>query len=216
MRAVLIRLLFTVIFLLFDVGCLQAQVVSGDYDSLLIGVDPAGGTITGYYANFAGLDESTGKPRFSCIFFLKGSMKGPPPYTIDTWFPADKTPKDLITGSLTPVESDGAAALKIKLPKEHGGCWNVEHFADDDGASFQLEAPGKWKTIRVVSAQRAYFHDDASESKKRKAYAVKGNPLRVYESRPGWVYAEFGNPDGKTTAGWIKESELFPADRPAR
>jgi len=52
MRAVLIRLLFTVIFLLFDVGCLQAQVVSGDYDSLLIGVDPAGGTITGYYANF--------------------------------------------------------------------------------------------------------------------------------------------------------------------
>jgi hypothetical protein len=52
MRAVLIRLLVTVIFLLFDVGCLQAQVVSGDYDSLLIGVDPAGGTITGYYANF--------------------------------------------------------------------------------------------------------------------------------------------------------------------
>ncbi len=140
-QAVLIRLLVMVIFLLFHVVVVQAQVVSGDYDSLLIGVDPAGGTITGYYANFTGLDESTGKPLFNCIFFLKGSMKGPPPYTIDTWFPADKTRKDLITGSLTPVESDGAAALKIKLPKEHGGCWNVEHFADDDGASFQTRGP---------------------------------------------------------------------------
>lgn len=212
----LIRVLVLATFLLFDVGCLQAQVVSGDYEGLLIGVDPSSGTVTGYYENFTGFDQATGKPRFSCIFYLRGSTNGSPPYTIDTWFPADKKREDVITGSLTTAESNGTAVLKIKLPKEHGGCWNVQHFADDDGASFQHDATGKWVAIRVVSAQKAHFRDDADDTKKRKAYAVKGDPIRVYESRPGWVYAGFRTPDGKTTTGWIREAELFPADPPAR
>jgi hypothetical protein len=215
MRVVLVRLLFVMILLLSGVDLLQAQVVSGDYEGLLIGVDTSGGTITGYYESFSGLDEATGKPRFSCIFYLKGSMNGPPPYTIDTWFPADKTRKNLVTGSLTPEESEGVAVLKIKLPKEHGGCWNVEHFADGGGVSFRLEDPGKWVNVRVVSAPRAYFHDDAADAKKRKAYVIKGNPLRIFETRPGWVYAGF-TAEGKTTAGWIKETDLFSTDPPAK
>lgn len=209
------RLLVAVIFLLSGVGHLQAQVVSGDYEGLLIGVDPSAGIVTGYYENFTGFDQASGKPRFSCIFYLKGSIKGTPPYTIDTWFPADRTRENLITGSLTPAKSDGTEALKIKLPTEHGGCWNVQHFADDGGASFQLDVPGKWVAIRVVSAKRAYFYDDAAGTKKRKAYVIRGNPLRVSQSKPGWVYAEFAA-DGKTTTGWIKEADLFSSDLPAK
>ena len=210
-----IRLLVVVIVLLSGVGSLRAQVVSGDYEGLLIGVDPSAGIITGYYENFTGFDETTGKPRFSCIFYLKGAIRGAPPYTVDTWFPADKTRENLITGSLTPAKSDGKAALNIKLPSEHGGCWNVQHFADGDGASFQLDVPAKWVTIRVVSAKRAYFYDDEAGTKRRNAYVIKGNPLRVYQSKPGWVYAEF-TADGKTTAGWIKEAELFSSDPPVK
>jgi hypothetical protein len=37
-----------------------------------------------------------------------------------------------------------------------------------------------------------------------------------YKSRPDWMYAGYTSPDGKTTTGWLREAELFPADRPAK
>jgi hypothetical protein len=211
-----LRLIVPVFFVLFNVGQLWAQVASGDYEGLLIGIDPKSGSITGYYENFTGLDEASGKPRFSCIFYLKGSMEGAPPYKIETWFPADKTRKDLISGTLAPAQADGTASLQVELKQEHGGCWNVQHFADKGGASFQLDTPGKWLAIRIVSAPKSYFHDDASDSKKRKAYVVRGNPIRVYDTKPGWVNAEYAAEGGKTTSGWIKDADLYPADPPAR
>jgi hypothetical protein len=200
---------------LFGAGSLGAQIVSGDYEELLIGADPKTGTVTGYYENFTGFDQSTGAPRFSCIFFLRGSMQGAPPFEIETWFPADKTRENLIQGTLNPAQTDGSASMKIKLEKEHGGCPNVQKFAEKGGAEFRLDNPGKWFAIRVVSAAKSHFHDEASDAKKRKAYVIKGNPVRVYDMKPGWVFAEY-RAEGKTTSGWIREADLFPAESPSR
>ncbi|MBF0551947.1 MAG: hypothetical protein HQK60_15610 [Deltaproteobacteria bacterium] len=211
----LLRSIGLVLFLLVNVGQLQAQVASGDYEGLLIGIDPAKGTITGYYENYTGLDEASGQPLFSCIFYLRGSMKGAAPYKIQTWFPADKTPDNLIAGELTPAPVEVPVSLKIKLDQEHGGCWNVQHFAKTGGADFPLNVPGKWLAIRVVSARKAPFYAEADDGKKRKAYVVRGNPIKVYKSKPGWVFAEY-TAEGKTTSGWIKEIDLFSADPPAR
>lgn len=210
----LLRLILMALFLMLSAVPLAAQVSSGDYEELVIGVDSTGKTITGYFESRTG-GGSGGGPGFSCIFYLKGSMKGEPPYKIETWFPTDKTRKNLISGTLAPVQVDGVASLKIELKSEHGGCANVQQFAGQDGALFGLDAPGKWQSIRVVSAVKTHFYDEASDAKKRKAYLVRGNPIRVYESRPGWVRAEY-KADEKTTSGWIKENDLFPADPPAQ
>ncbi|MBF0526001.1 MAG: hypothetical protein HQK56_13000 [Deltaproteobacteria bacterium] len=210
-----LRLIVLVLFFLLNVGQLQAQVSSGDYEGLLIGINPADGTITGYYENYTGLDQASGQPLFSCIFYLRGSMKGAGPYKIETWFPDDKTRANLITGRLTPAPAGGAVSLRIKLEQEHGGCWNVQHFAEEGGAAFSLNVPGKWLAIRVVSAQKAHFYAEPVDGKKRKAYVVRGNPIRIYESKPGWVHAEY-TAEGKNTSGWIKEIDLFSADQPAR
>jgi len=39
--------------------------------------------------------------------------------------------------------------VKIKLPTEHGGCWNVEHFADEP-VVFTLAKPTKWVQINYI------------------------------------------------------------------
>jgi hypothetical protein len=64
------RLRLLVLFLLLGTGQVWAQVSSGDYEGLLIGTDPANRIITGYYENYTGFDETSGKPLFSCIFYL--------------------------------------------------------------------------------------------------------------------------------------------------
>ena len=209
------RLRLIVLFLLLGTGQVWAQVSSGDYEGLLIGADPTNRIITGYYENYTGLDETTGKPLFSCIFYVRGTMEGNPPYKIETWFPADKTRGGLITGKLTPEQTDGAASLRMELEAEHGGCFNVQHFADQGGAAFLLDVPGKWRAIRVIAAPRAYFHGEPADGKKRKAYVVRGNPIKVFDYKPGWVYAEY-SAEEKTTTGWFKESDLFSAEPPAQ
>ncbi len=208
-------LLSMALFLLLNAGQVQAQVSSGDYEGLLIGADTANRIITGYYESYTGLDETSGKPLFNCIFYLRGRTEGDPPYKIETWFPADKTRRHLITGTLTPEQKDGKTSMRIGLKTEHGGCWNVQHFADQGGALFLLDAPGKWRAIGVVSAPRAYFNSEPAEGKERKAYVVKGNPVRIFESKPGWVYAEY-SAEGKTTTGWLKESDLYSTEPPAQ
>jgi hypothetical protein len=201
--------------LLLNAGQAWAQVSSGDYEGLLIGADPAGKVITGYFENYTGLDETSGEPLFSCVFFLGGTIEGDPPYKIETWFPADKTRDHLIAGTLTPGEKEGTTSLRIKLQAEHGGCWNVQHFADADGSTFLLDSPGKWREIRVVAARRAYFYSEPADGKKRKAYVIMGNPIKVFDSKPGWVYAEYSL-EGKATTGWLKDSDLFSTHPPAK
>jgi hypothetical protein len=206
---------FMLLFLFLSAGQVWAQVSSGDYEGLLIGADPSSKIITGYYENFTGMDQASGKPLFSCIFYLRGTMEGDPPYKIETWFPGDKTRSHLIAGTLIPEQTDGTSSLRIGLKTEHGGCWNVQHFADKEGAVFSLDASGKWSAIRVISSAKAYFHSEPADAKKRKAYVVRGNPVRILESKPGWVNAEY-SAEGKTTTGWLKEPDLFSAEPPAR
>ena len=142
-------------------------------------------------------------------------MEGNPPYKIETWFPADKTRSDLIAGTLTPEQTGGTTSLRLELKAEHGGCWNVQHFADQGGAAFLLDVPGKWRAIRVIASSRAYFHGGPADGKKHKAYVVRGNPIKVLDYKTGWVYAEY-SAEEKTTTGWFKESDLFSTEPPAQ
>ncbi len=183
-----------------------APVRSGDYDGLLVGVSP-GGQVTAYF------ESSTGKGQFSCVFFGSGPVTGNK-HILDTWYPADRSPAEVIRGVLEDVAVGAQPGVRLTLEEEHGGCANVQRFASDP-ASFALTEPGGWIAVGVVAAARAYFHDEPSGQHPRKAFVVTGNPLRIYAARAGWVRAEYVSATGKRTQGWLKASELFSAASPA-
>lgn len=186
--------------------CLAAPVVSGDYGGFLVGVDRYG-SLTGYF------ESSTGRGQFSCIFFVSGKVGGSAD-RVDTWFPGDHDPQEVIHGVLEQVISDGKPAIRLKLEEEHGGCWNVQRFASDP-STFAVTEQGSWESVRIVASKKAYFYDDPSSPKPRKAYVVTGNALRVFETRDGWVRAEYVGPESQRTRGWVLERDLFSANSPA-
>lgn len=187
--------------------CAAAPTISGNYDGLLIGVDRQG-TVTGYF------ESSTGNGQFNCIFFFTGKL-GSSTTRVDSWFPGDRDPKEVISGTIAALVEEGMSAVRVTLKEEHGGCWNVQHFASEP-ASFKLTEEGAWQSVRVVSAKRSYFYNDSSGARARKAYVVQGNALRVFELQSGWVRAEYINPEGKRTQGWISERDLYLATSPAK
>ncbi len=202
----MLRLILALSFSLATAVSAAAPIVSGDYDGLLIGVDQQG-ILTGYF------ESSTGNGQFSCIFFFSGKFNGPTT-RMDSWFPADRDPKEVIPGTIEALANNGRNAIRVMLKEEHGGCWNVRHFASEP-TSFRLAEEGAWQAIRVVSAKKAYFYDDSSRTHPRKAYVVQGNALRVFEWQSGWVRVEYVSPERKSTRGWISERDLYSAQSPA-
>jgi hypothetical protein len=176
-------------------------VISGEYDSgLKLSFDSTIKKITGYFEDYSGHDEQTNNPRFSCIFYIEGTVTGPK-FTIKTFYPTGKK-DDLIQGTFEIVTNN---KVKIKLPKEHGGCWNVQHFSDKP-VSFTLEEGQKWIQIRYVEAAKTFFHDDKSKERLLKSYLVRGNLIFVEKIEGQWAYCTYvGN---KTTTGWLKLSDL--------
>ena len=107
--------------------------------------------------------------------------------------------------------------MSVHLKAEHGGCWNVQHFADPKPAAFDFDwKPGAWRGVRVVAAEKAYFHDTPDGGTRRKAFVVEGDALRVYETRADWVHVEYASGDRKAraTKGWIQAGDLYPDTPP--
>lgn len=174
-------------------------IVSGVYDeAMLIAVDPATHELTGYFR----MEGSP--PGFSCIFFLTGTLNGGAA-RIATYFPA--TPADdRIDGALT-IETPQRFA--VNLPREHGGCWNVEHFADKDlPAEFTLQAAHPWRAIAVVRSDKAYFFDSPASATHRRGYLVKGDGVGVRAAQGGWLQVDY--PGDTLTSGWIRQSDVYP------
>jgi hypothetical protein len=191
----------------------NAQAVSGESSGdLVVAVDRKTGILTGYYHSGTGYDESTGESMFSCIFYIRGRAVGKSPYRIDTWFPDRSKADPVIAGRIAFSRSGAQHKVTITLDEEHGGCWNVQRFADPGGASFELDRMGSWTAVRVVSAPRAYFHAKAQANTRRKAYVTTGDMIRVSPQVAGWVHADYVGDEGPITSGWIREADLFPAE----
>ena len=177
------------------------SIASGAYDNtLLIGVDPATGVVSGYFD----MDQGDTQPSFSCIFYFKGRLVGGAA-NIESYFPDD--PKgDLIHGVLT---AKGVAQVRLTLQTEHGGCAQVFHFADaDQPADFVLPSAIPWTSVRVVRAAKAYFYPAPAAAAHGRAYLVKGDGVGVRAAQPGWVQADFVG-DRRTSSGWLRETDLY-------
>ena len=191
----------TLLIIFLCISAFAQQILSGDYsDGLRLSYDSATKKVTGYFESYTGLDEKTGNARFSCIFYIEGIVTGKK-FAIKTYFPTEKS-NDLISGTMEIVTNK---QVTIKLPQEHGGCWNVEHFADEP-ANFTLEQNHKWQQVRYIDVARANFYSDSSDDKRMKSYIVKGDFVCVEKIEKDWAYCTyFGK---KITKGWMKVSEL--------
>lgn len=173
---------------------------SGSYnDAMLIGYDPATGVVSGYFDMQQG-----GTPSFSCVFYLSGKLAGGKA-AIATYFP--KSPKgDLIKGVLALTDS---THFSIGLADEHGGCGNLEPFAQTgDPATFDLATAHAWTSVAVVKSARAYFYASPGAAAHGKAYVVEGDGLGVRASKPGWLQVDYVD-GAKPITGWLPTSDVF-------
>jgi hypothetical protein len=158
--------------------------------------------VTGYFDSATGLDQGTGEPLFRCAFYLTGKLVGHRA-SITTWFPRDGGPT--IRGTLEVAEAlADRTTVSVGLESEHGGCWNVQRFADPQPAVFFRDAPGEWIGVRVVGASRARFYAEPDGPFVGKTYAVRGDLALVLARTSGWVRARVHE-----TVGWLREFELY-------
>lgn len=192
------KIIILFILILFSSVTFSQQIIqSGEYDnSLRMAYDSESKKITGYYENYTGWDEKTKAPRFSCIFYIEGTVSEQK-VKIKTYYPEDKN-EDTIEGHIEIVNNE---TIYIVLPEEHGGCWNVQHFADKPD-KFKLVKETNWIQIRYVDTEKCYFH----KSKKLKSFVIKGDIVYVEKIEGDWALCSyFGK---KTTKGWLKVADL--------
>lgn len=190
-------LLFT--FLLI-ISFVNAQIKSGIYEDVLkIAYNSENKTITGFYENYTGIDEFTGNPKFSCVFYFKGSLKNNS-FEIESNYITNLNEK--INGTIKIIDS---TTISIKLEQDHGGCWNVQNFSNEF-VEFKLTEKYIWKEIRYVIADKSYFYNEAKEESKRKSYLIKGDIFYIDRIDGDWVYGSFIGK--KITKGWMKKYTL--------
>ena len=195
------KLVVTFLILLFANVSSGQKLISGDYGyGMKLSFDASSNILTGYFENYTGLDEQTQNPKFSCIFYIEGKVTGKK-FSIKTYYPEDKK-DDMISGTIEIIDNK---TIKIKLPEEHGGCWNVQHFADNP-EEFTLDKKTNWTQIRYIDKPRSFFYKDQSNTNQTKIYLVKGDVVCIEKIENGKAFCTyFGK---KITKGWINISDL--------
>jgi len=182
-----------------------AQLRSGTYsDGLNIVFNHNNKSLKGYYYAEGGYDEKTQRALFSCGFYFLSTPVSSTTYNLKTFWPGDKS-ADTILGTLVLIDS---SSFNIKLNEEHGGCWNVFHFADSL-VKFELSEKKNWMDIRYVIEDKIYFRAAADEKQIQQAYLVKNDIVYIEKQIKDWVFCSYIGTE-KNTKGWLKLSELNP------
>lgn len=195
MRALLICIL---IFAGFTAD--RNEITSGEYNDLKIAFNAETKTITGFFEEYSGEDEKTKQPLFSCVFYFEGRLVNNKA-EIKSYFPLDKK-DDLIEGTLR-FENE---KVFLQLNKEHGGCWNVQHFADEE-VKFALTKKHDWLEIRFVEADKGYLYRNKNDNGiNRSSYLKKGDIVSIDKIDNDWLRCTYLCQYPIT--GWIKSESL--------
>lgn len=190
----------------------KGAIVSGNYDSLMIAVNSTG-ELTGYFNEGSGNDN--GHPRFTCTFFIAGEKQADGSYKVSTWYPADPL-DEVVTGTLKAVTNDGKPGVNLHLDAEHGGCWNVApRLKEAGGVDFDLDSPGKWEGIRMISPAKAYFFMSAEAGAPQKIFVVKNDAVSIISTKGDWAEVSFTSDSDRTTKGWMKRTNFYSIKPPA-
>ena len=187
--------------LLYPFKSSAQELISGSYQSALdVAYDPQSKVITAYYESCSGWDELTKDCRFSCSFYLIGKLEAKQAL-IQSYFPADRK-DDSIAGKIT---LQSAERFLIRLEAEHGGCANVQHFADDS-LVFQLYRPAPWIQIRWVQQEFAYFYSGPAAEKKKKTFLRKEQLVYIDKVKGKWVHVIAH--EKQHLSGWLRMEDL--------
>jgi hypothetical protein len=182
----------------------EQPVISGSYDGMLVAYDKTSNRITGYFNEYTGSEAS----RFSCIFYFSGKLNGGKA-DIVSYFPENPS-EDVIKGTLA---FQGKGTLEVRLQEEHGGCWNVRHFADPQPATFNLQdSHPTWVAIEIIKSKKAYFYAEPNEGARKRSYVVQGNAVAVIHRSADWLSVEYTDGNQMTT-GYIKKSDVYDLPR---
>lgn len=194
-------ILITIALFLMSNFLFGQTIESGEYEfGFKLAFDQKTKKLTGYFEDYTGWNEKTSRPIFSYIFYIEGQVTNNK-FVVLTYYPEDKK-EDAIKGE---IEIIGEKAIRIKLSSEHGGCWNVQHFADEP-VLFNMMKKTEWKQIKYVVTDKTYFYSEKLENKKLKAYLVKNDFVSIDRIEGNWAYCTFyGN---RITKGWIKTTDL--------
>lgn len=194
--------LLTTIFVALFANVLFAQTIkSGEYEfGLNLAFNNKTKRLTGYFENYTGWNQKTKAPMFSCIFYIEGIVNRNK-FDVLTYYPGDKT--DNTISGIIKILND--STVEIKLEKEHGGCWNVQHFSGEP-VKFKNENEKEWKEMKYVTANKTYFYAKKSLDAKQKAYVIKNDIVYVNKTAGDWTYCTFLGE--RITKGWIKTADL--------
>ncbi|MEY2978271.1 MAG: hypothetical protein ACO31I_04250 [Prochlorotrichaceae cyanobacterium] len=187
--------------------------VSGLYsETLQVGIDSTHNRITGYYTNSSGWDETLAAPRFVCQFYFSGEWQNDR-YHITSWHPDSD---HFIAGEVHFQEEDGTPTATLQLQEEHGGCWNVQHFADPGGVTVQLTQPTSWQALRLVSAHTAFIHTTPAGDTRTDLALPAGSVVGVLARDAGWTEVDLSESTESVpmSQGWLKTLALLPEHPP--
>lgn len=177
---------YQVFFFILNLG---AQIIPGDYDRLLVGVD--GDLITGHFA------DCTGECKFECNFFFEGIRK-PNGFRISAYAPDDR---ETIRGNAT----GNGKKLNLRLESLPGGCWNVAPELKEAGAELLLDQKADWLQIRML---RRKSHLRTRPGGPQTFPLEARQTVIVLKKQQGWFYAR--KPGAENAVGWLPESDLSP------
>lgn len=193
--------LFLLLSLLLPFTGYSQRPASGEYDyGINIAYDSSSKQLSGYFEGYLGWHEELKIPMFSCLFYFTGT------YEADTFSITSFEP-DTAAGEIIPgiMHFPGDDSFVIRLEKEHGGCWNVQHFADET-LRFTLQKRADWIQIKYITTEKAYFYKEPSVKSKTSSYLIQNNMFCIEKISGEWAYGTyFGE---KETSGWIRLSDL--------
>jgi hypothetical protein len=175
------------------------------------GVNPITQVVTGY---LVALRTSPGRTD-ECRFVFVGSLKNMSTFSVKYLSEIDGYEKSGPTSSAVLKNVGGDLLMNVRKERLGGECeWilpfigepRVKEGAGEVAISFGGLTPGDWTGVFAIRSERAHFYESADESSIQKPYLIRGEPIYVYDERPGWYYVKYERRK-KTTIGWIKKSD---------
>jgi hypothetical protein len=187
----------------------RAQVASGLYGNLILGVD--GTKVTGVFANSRAGSGTEDAPQFSCSFLLRGTAtadgKGTMPVTV--WRPSEGAQTDRAQTSGTLTVEQGTA--KLSLEGEPPGCAETgDRFG---GKAYEEPAvkTGQWTAARMVSGAAVRLQEAPVSGGSGRGRVSKGEVVVVDRKIGPWLQVETVFTQ-KPVKGWLRESDLYGSE----
>jgi hypothetical protein len=187
------------------VGAAEAQVASGLYGNLTLGVN--GAEVTGVFADARAGKGTEEAPQFTCRFLLRGTAgaDGKGAIAVTVWTPeAAEASAPQTKGTLT-VEPGTA---KLSLEGEPPGCAET----GDQFVAKPYQEPavktGRWTAARMVSGAAVRLQEAPVSGSGDRGRVSKGEVVVVDRKIGPWLQVETVFTP-KPMRGWLRESDLY-------